>query len=767
MSTTTAAAMGREPELDRSVARIGAIGGVALLLASTVVVLYDLLLLVGAGRGVLWVTLAALVAGTVAARAIEERIALALAAGGAAAASVVYVLASPFAPGSLVDAVSLLALDAGRLLTGLTLGAVIDVALWVQLFLPIPVFLAWYLVLRRHYLASVVVAAVALAVPVLTGDALIVHTTAGAIGALFAVGLGRLDLRGGSLRQGEALVVVVLLIALLALAVPFVPAAADGDAGVGSGTVDGITGLADDDRDLASDVEGSYVDSGDELRIQGGLELDEEVRFTVVSEEPGYWRTDVYDRYTGDGWVKTGDASPYDGELEGPPGETETVTQYYAVESRTTAMPGMTAPVEIEGDAAAYAEVDDHGTLRSTAVFDEGDRFNVRSERVVDDPDRLAAADGEVPAELQERYTQVPDSTPDRVGDYTDELVGTADVDGEYETALLLEAHLRDHNEYSLDIERPDGDIADQFLFEMDEGYCTYYATTMVTMLRTQDIPARLATGYNTGQEVDDNTYVVRALDAHAWVEVYVAGEGWVTFDPTPAADWSEVREDRIGEAREEGIDAVDTEESADQPLTEPDDEQGIDEGNETETNATETETNATDRDLSDQFGAGTDEFEDVLDPQDPQWQQEQAAGDDDPITTLTETLGNAESLAVGVLLVLGASVGLRRTGATARARTELTLHWQRRGSPQADVERAADRVELLLAERYAPRRPTETRREYLARLPGVDDRARRVFELRERVVHGGADPGAVADEAVSLADELVDERGLLAGVRR
>jgi hypothetical protein len=59
----------------------------------------------------------------------------------------------------------------------------------------------------------------------------------------------------------------------------------------------------------------------------------------------------------------------------------------------------------------------------------------------------------------------------------------------------------------------------------------------MAVLLRTQGIPARVATGFQSGYFNDvSNTWVVRASDAHAWVEAWIEGRGWVTFDPTPPA---------------------------------------------------------------------------------------------------------------------------------------------------------------------------------------------------------------------------------------
>src|SRR5262249_9794534 len=78
------------------------------------------------------------------------------------------------------------------------------------------------------------------------------------------------------------------------------------------------------------------------------------------------------------------------------------------------------------------------------------------------------------------------------------------------------------------------GDAVDQFLFSMQQGYCTYYASAFALMARTLGIPARINIGYYTGS-YDSGTgdYVVLERDAHAWPELYIEGR-WLPFEPTP-----------------------------------------------------------------------------------------------------------------------------------------------------------------------------------------------------------------------------------------
>jgi transglutaminase-like putative cysteine protease len=106
------------------------------------------------------------------------------------------------------------------------------------------------------------------------------------------------------------------------------------------------------------------------------------------------------------------------------------------------------------------------------------------------------------------------------------------------ERALGIQSHLQRDFKYVLDgPERAVADPLADFLFTRKQGYCEYFASAMAVMLRSEGIPARVATGFQTGYYNDvSGLYVVRASDAHAWVEAWIEGRGWTTFDPTPTA---------------------------------------------------------------------------------------------------------------------------------------------------------------------------------------------------------------------------------------
>ena len=102
-----------------------------------------------------------------------------------------------------------------------------------------------------------------------------------------------------------------------------------------------------------------------------------------------------------------------------------------------------------------------------------------------------------------------------------------------------MEGYLRSHFGYTLDLSGPpQNDPLAYFLFQKRAGHCEYFAAAMTIMLRTQGIPARYINGFQTGEYNDvAGDLVVRASDAHSWVEAYFPGFGWLTFDPTPPSN--------------------------------------------------------------------------------------------------------------------------------------------------------------------------------------------------------------------------------------
>jgi transglutaminase-like putative cysteine protease len=89
-----------------------------------------------------------------------------------------------------------------------------------------------------------------------------------------------------------------------------------------------------------------------------------------------------------------------------------------------------------------------------------------------------------------------------------------------------------------------DGDRIDQFLFSTKQGFCEHYASSFTFLMRAAGVPARVVVGYQGGQlGRDGKSLEIRQMDAHAWSEVWLAGRGWVRFDPTAMVAPERVRQ--------------------------------------------------------------------------------------------------------------------------------------------------------------------------------------------------------------------------------
>lgn len=140
-----------------------------------------------------------------------------------------------------------------------------------------------------------------------------------------------------------------------------------------------------------------------------------------------------------------------------------------------------------------------------------------------------------LPLARRETYLRLPPTDP-RVRELAVDAVASARNDRE--RATLLTDFLRKRFSYTLELpnEKPEDPIA-HFLFERRKGHCEYFASSMAVMLRTLHIPSRVVTGFQSGVFNPISGWdLIRASDAHSWVEAWIDGAGWVTFDPTPAA---------------------------------------------------------------------------------------------------------------------------------------------------------------------------------------------------------------------------------------
>jgi transglutaminase-like putative cysteine protease len=158
--------------------------------------------------------------------------------------------------------------------------------------------------------------------------------------------------------------------------------------------------------------------------------------------------------------------------------------------------------------------------------------YEADSDIAVPSPQQLRGAGDYLP-QFALAYLQLPALDP-RIPQLAAQISSSAS--NSYDKSVAVERYLKTHYGYTLQL--PSAPVADplgNFLFERKQGHCEYFASSMAVMLRTLGIPARVVNGFRS-DEFNDLTgnYVVRARNAHAWVEGYFPVYGWVTFDPTP-----------------------------------------------------------------------------------------------------------------------------------------------------------------------------------------------------------------------------------------
>ena len=162
---------------------------------------------------------------------------------------------------------------------------------------------------------------------------------------------------------------------------------------------------------------------------------------------------------------------------------------------------------------------------------------------------KLREAPAQYPAEIRDTYLQLPPRLDPRIPALANQIAERAETP--IDKTVAIEGYLRSRFTYTLKLAgKPGDDPLAHFLFETGAGHCEYFATAMAVMLRTLGIPTREVNGFLSGEYNDlAGDYIVRASDAHSWVEVYFSGTGWLTFDPTPpAADRSSGFLTRLGQ---------------------------------------------------------------------------------------------------------------------------------------------------------------------------------------------------------------------------
>jgi transglutaminase-like putative cysteine protease len=290
---------------------------------------------------------------------------------------------------------------------------------------------------------------------------------------------------------------------------------------------------------------------GPNLSLGRGNLLSDTVLFTIStpSDPPDgtryYWRARIYDWYDG-GWSSTSQTrhavDPEDFDLSVPVPSTSR-TEYpftFRVGSPISTLFAVNQPTWLSrpGQVEYFNNPDgtaDISSMRATPPIRAGETYSTRSYLNDVTVSELRLAGTNYPDWVRDRYLQLPPSITPRTIELAREIA--AGKETPYDVVIAVTNYLRSTIEYSDTVPAlpADQELVDWFLFDLQQGFCNYYASAEIVLLRAVGIPARLSVGYAQGSSAQDmpDTFIVRQSDAHAWPEVYFAGIGWVEFEPT------------------------------------------------------------------------------------------------------------------------------------------------------------------------------------------------------------------------------------------
>ncbi|SDX95289.1 Transglutaminase-like enzyme, putative cysteine protease [Modestobacter sp. DSM 44400] len=336
-----------------------------------------------------------------------------------------------------------------------------------------------------------------------------------------------------AVRTGALALVVGLLLPVL------VPTLAEGSLATGLGAGgDGTSST------------GAALDPVAELR--GQLNRPQPVDLLEVTSsvpDPGYLRAVALDVYDGAGWRMSNldgeESIAGDGPLVPLPARESTrkvTATLTAIGHDDQFLPTPTAPqsIDVQGGDDAWRIDPTTDTVFGRGVTTSGRTWSVSAEEPRPTAEQLAAAPELGPGDRMRRYLELP-----QLDASVTALVGqlTNVAQSPYERVLGIYDHLTDRaNGFAYSLTTTPGTSGDDLVdfLRLKRGYCEQYAGAMAVLVRAAGVPARVVLGYTPGQADADGengrTRTVTTDDAHAWVEVWFSGLGWVTFDPTPLA---------------------------------------------------------------------------------------------------------------------------------------------------------------------------------------------------------------------------------------
>ncbi|MFN0029378.1 MAG: DUF3488 and DUF4129 domain-containing transglutaminase family protein [Acidimicrobiales bacterium] len=267
----------------------------------------------------------------------------------------------------------------------------------------------------------------------------------------------------------------------------------------------------------------------------------ENVVFTVRSPVHSYWRLTALDEFDGRAWRSSKRFEEVQTNLPqadlGRDASFRTVNQTFTISN----LAQIWLPAAYEAQQVLRTERPvrwDPST--STLIVDEETSLNMTYSVVSSMPlhtaEELRAARGPIPSAIRDEYLTLPRDFPDEVSQLSDSI--TQGGNTAYDKALALQNYFRSNYTYSTEVTGgQDINAIEEFLFsEVKQGYCEQFAGSFAAMARSIGLPARVAVGFTLGDPNPDepDLFVVKGRHSHAWPEVYLAGVGWVLFEPTP-----------------------------------------------------------------------------------------------------------------------------------------------------------------------------------------------------------------------------------------
>lgn len=259
--------------------------------------------------------------------------------------------------------------------------------------------------------------------------------------------------------------------------------------------------------------------------------------------EPFYLRQSVLDVFTGDGWVPAGNRVDTtdvasQGLTQGP-SRPDITTYDFQADVNISGLDGRAVTfadtVGVGGLPGGSRWDPTHGTF-SNADVDDGTRYTVFVAQPNPTPAEIAqATDAALPVDLPDVYRAIPGRIDDLVSSTTNEVVGS-ETNPYLKAKAISDYFTNPVNDFRYDIDVPAGDSDDDVVnfLTNKQGFCQQYAATMAVMLRVANVPSRVVVGYTHVAADNTGTFTVSTRDAHAWVEAYIGGLGWLSFDPTP-----------------------------------------------------------------------------------------------------------------------------------------------------------------------------------------------------------------------------------------